>query len=388
MDVLRVDAELSAEGVEGLLTRIKSASATTDLLLPRKLKGWHAGAGSSLLQAILTWGNRAPSGTLRVYAHDLDSGRAQIDALADTPHGLVGLLSAERVSGQQAELALTDHAHLAAAKRAVARSTPSTWAARNFGFIVLADHLSIRRNRLVHTSRGKPASREAFASLIHSTLRRMMGRQNFEALPREGIEQLALTAHELFRNTEHWARTDTNNRPMRPSVRGIELQFHNLEADVLRKHIADTPQLATSLLSAENTSEGRSRFIELAVFDSGPGLTKRWLGKSWRRDLDAQIEAIAIASCFNKHNTTAQVGQHRGLGLYSVMRASAALGALLRVRTGHLSLFRDFKRHPFDEETVDIASLADWETGSGRFVSRAPVIGTLYSVLVPIRRPA
>jgi hypothetical protein len=197
--------------------------------------------------------------------------------------------------------------------------------------------------------------------------------------------------HELFKNTHEWARTDENGVPLARSVRGILAQGHTwAEHEALEVTEGSQALRDYFLTPGLRTPAGRLRFLELSVFDSGPGLAKRWLSARPKGAADPNAPTLeeeyrACIECFVRWNSSTRAGQ-KGLGLHEVMHTLSQLGAFFRVRTGRLSLFRNFLAQPHPGSTTEAdCSLLDWTTRSERLESLALVAGVLYTMLIPIR---
>jgi hypothetical protein len=126
------------------------------------------------------------------------------------------------------------------------------------------------------------------------------------------------------------------------------------------------------------------RFLELSVFDSGPGLASRWLSKPLTDDVTAVDELAACFSCLRKHKTTSGAS-NRGLGLYDVMRTLDELHAFTRLRTGRLALFRNFVASPLQaDEQSNGPTLFDWHSASTVPTKLPQSTGTLFTMVIPL----
>jgi hypothetical protein len=202
---------------------------------------------------------------------------------------------------------------------------------------------------------------------------------------------LGAILHELFKNTHEWARTDETEVPLLRSVRGILAQGHSWTEQEAIEAAEGSQALHNYLLAPGLPSpEGRLRFLELSVFDSGPGLARRWLAEFPKGAADPgsptpEEEYRACMECFVRWNTSTRAG-HKGLGLHEVMQTLSRLGAFFRVRTGHLSLYRDFLALPQAESGSRAdCFLGDWKSGGGSLNALAGVAGVLCTMLIPIR---
>ena len=197
---------------------------------------------------------------------------------------------------------------------------------------------------------------------------------------------LGTVLYELFKNTHDWARDDRTGSPLLRSVRGLLFERHSWLLREIESAVVDSPALKRFLNhQGIVATDGRVRFIEISFFDSGIGLAERFRRDRWNPDIGVEEEFIACMECLQKHKTSS--GQaHKGIGLYEVMSTLSQLKAFLRIRTGRLSLYRDFIELPFDPlASPDEASrLFDWSTCGNSPTSHAQVRGTLYTMLIPV----
>src|SRR5690606_12025835 len=99
-------------------------------------------------------------------------------------------------------------------------------------------------------------------------------------------------------------------------------------------------------------NEGYAQFLEISVFDTGPGLAARWLADTGRvadiNKLSLKCELDVVTECFKKHTTTKPT-HYSGQGLTLALNAMRRLKAFMTLRTGRVSLYQDFSRSDTDE---------------------------------------
>jgi hypothetical protein len=182
------------------------------------------------------------------------------------------------------------------------------------------------------------------------------------ALTTEQTLALAQLVHQLFKNADVHTASDAFGRLYDVGVRGIQVR------DV---RIADETAFAAFVsddraLHAYLTKLGRrpllrqrgvrgmetkldawrsSRFVEITVFDTGPGLALRWLarhkGITQYAEVSREQELEAVKACFQLHATTHSAAM-KGDGLPIALGAMKELQAFMFLRTGRLALFQDF----------------------------------------------
>jgi len=124
-----------------------------------------------------------------------------------------------------------------------------------------------------------------------------------------------------------------------------------------------------------------TRFLEITVYDAGPGLARRWASQhvpdfAWE-NVSIDDEAKYVKSCFQAHATTKR-NRGFGQGLTSSLEALKALDAFMSLRTGRLFLYQDFSR----QDAVGF-SPEHWD-------ERRPMLpdvpGASYTVAIPLAR--
>jgi len=125
------------------------------------------------------------------------------------------------------------------------------------------------------------------------------------------------------------------------------------------------------------SNEGRLRMLEISVFDSGPGLVRRYKHLATLEDVTAEEEKESVLECFTKHRTSSGA-KHRGIGLDAAIRALTAVGGFMRLRTGRLCLYRDFGKCPLSAGTA--LQLKSWP-GEAAWEE---AVGTVYTFIVPV----
>ncbi|MEZ6039633.1 MAG: hypothetical protein R3C20_03955 [Planctomycetaceae bacterium] len=207
-------------------------------------------------------------------------------------------------------------------------------------------------------------------------------RQNIHPATRRG---LGLILYELIKNTHDWGRTGVDNVPLRPSVRGILFTRLNVNLEGAIASAGGNPALESYVTSlGQRSRDNYVRFLELSVFDSGPGLASRWLSKPLTDDVTAEEELAACFSCLSKHKTSSRAS-NRGLGLYDVMHTLDELHGFMRLRTGRLALFRDFVSSPLQaDEQMNGPTLFDWHSASTVPTRIPQTTGTLFTMVIPL----
>lgn len=201
--------------------------------------------------------------------------------------------------------------------------------------------------------------------------------------------------YELFRNTDEHAQTDENGNGYHRNIRGLMAKFiskskSTIASDTTGKDVPQNIFMLRTLSNARITKtapDTRPRavsdatFLELTVFDTGPGLARRWMSKyapnQSLENIDIDLEMQYVKHCFEQHATTKDSGES-GHGLSLVVTALREVNAFLRLRTGRVCLYQDFSsasatsfapRHWLKERSeLDVAA------------------GAAYSIIIPLSR--
>ena len=134
------------------------------------------------------------------------------------------------------------------------------------------------------------------------------------------------------------------------------------------------PNLQANLFDADELG-----VLEISVSDTGPGMARRILGKDYD-DIDETEEIDAVINCFQKYLTSDKSGarQVRGRGLSKVVQLIGKTG-LVRVRSGNVSLVRNFLNHPLSRTELKEGI----EFDERHYLNK--VEGTCISILYPFK---
>ncbi|WP_398305432.1 hypothetical protein [Zoogloea sp.] len=217
------------------------------------------------------------------------------------------------------------------------------------------------------------------------------------------VPAIAIVVYELFKNTHDHARRSVDGAILRDSMRGIYIRHYSKD-EILRRGIAENPEASgaiNSFVSATFNSKKRSTrsgeiensysgFLELSIFDSGPGLAATWLKDEISKP-DPQAQYDAVLRCFGKGiSSDSAIG--RGYGLWKVLQELRKLKGLIRVRTNRVHCVRHFA--VLSELGLQVMSdgsqkpkedLYDWKRQLTKRASDYPAVeGTLVSILIPL----
>lgn len=216
-------------------------------------------------------------------------------------------------------------------------------------------------------------------------------------------EALATIFAETFKNTHDHAREDIDGSDLETSVRAIYARYYPMQA-VLNNIASVPPDGVTQAERYVRSFAPRpvkpgvrvpnlptvSGFLELSIFDSGPGMAARWLRKPVH-GLDPRHQLEAVLQCFGKGRTST-TSPGRGFGLWKVLTSLIGLRGFISVRTNGIHVFRQFgytattgQEELPGGQRVPKEQLYDWKRGLSTTPSEYPhVRGTVISFLLPM----
>lgn len=202
--------------------------------------------------------------------------------------------------------------------------------------------------------------------------------------------------HELFKNTHDHARIGIDGRIIGDSVRSIYARYYpESKLGHITQKISSSSERVSPLdwyiqTIMKDKSLGVNGFLELSVFDMGPGLAAKWLSKS-ELDCGGKEQYDAVISCLGKGNSSVQ-RNGRGFGLWNVLQALKSQKGFIRIRTNKVHAYRQYamlsdlgmtehvsggksiKEVLYDWKRIHVTSPSDYPTTEG----------TLISVLLPL----
>ena len=208
---------------------------------------------------------------------------------------------------------------------------------------------------------------------------------------------LAQLVHQLFKNADVHSASDAQGRPYDAGVRGIQVREVRIADEATASAFESDDRALQVYLSklgrrplirqlGAQGMEGRldawrsSSFIEITVFDTGPGLALRWLarhkGISRYAEIGREEELEAVKACFQLHATTHSAAM-KGDGLPIALGAMKQLRAFMFLRTGRLALFQDFS-------SGEHSAFAPRHRYGARHLAEAA--GATYSICFPLPR--
>lgn len=392
--MISVSSEITTSTIEELLSEIHKSSAKqyVDLKLPVNLKPVGFGAFASLIQLIISWRRLDNCGKLIFGSKEISSD--DIEEVVRNYYGLIASVLAWEIgivnyNGVDIKPQLRSSNALTMGKLLQNRfDEASRGDSILFPFF---DHLDTKSGLLpLLYHRGELRRQEEFENLTDvlidiATKNNKILREDYQNVQAELTDIL----YESFDNTNKWARHSFTGKILNPNVRGIYGRFYKLE----RKNI---PTYTTSKgltnyfaeISLRNPSAYRFiTFLEVSIFDSGSGLAQRYSGKALE-EMDLEEEYKHLIDCLKKHNTSHKepgIVGGRGIGLFTIMELLHKKKGYLRIRSGRMSLYRDFLRVPFYSapDSPSNYALIDMDNDSTKPTVRPKAEGTLITIIIP-----
>ena len=162
----------------------------------------------------------------------------------------------------------------------------------------------------------------------------------------ERASALAVIVAELFENTHLHGRLNLEGAPIGPdAMRG--LAFRRVAVSI-PEHLAEGRPVPARTVPG----------MELSVFDTGVGFFSSFSRKALLANADLSLEWKVLHSCFARHfspESLTRHEQHRGMGLYEVLRALQDLKGSIEVRTGRLFAYRTFVKGSLQPQMLPLS---------------------------------
>lgn len=395
---MKIEQSFALKDVEVSNLEIRTHSHEL-LLLPRKFDNKDFFIVASLIQSISSWLRKNLTGKLVVPFTTLEleqRGETLGEFMNDEVIYTSLLMAWPRVIDSQG-LSATKHLRHYTSKTALALNGPvdNSWRPLKGHAVILPcfDHFSADGgllNSFYHG--GSIYVDDAFdLSPFSSRLSKLLKSVNYTVgvnTFRSNFNDLIKIVYELILNTHDWARTDENNKRLFPNTRGVYMRIFKAPPKSIQAQNKNFPSIQTFFAAPDFhlNSNGELYAIEISVFDSGPGLVNRFLGRN-ADDLTVSEQVKVIKKCLTRHTTSAK-GQRsivKGVGLDRVMSTLNTKG-FLRIRTGSACVYRNMRTNPYAEvvQSEDI-ELFDWRTGLDSDYSDLPrANGTVVSLIYPM----
>jgi len=373
------------------------------LLLPTNFSDSAFGGEAALIQLIATWSAHHPAATLVTHIQRQEDPTVQLGKLAKRPSGFSAIWMADSVTDRLGERNLTVDANsytepqfkamwYGKPERSGTRSlfndgdpyiVPTVTGSGPQVFLACIDHdrWAIPQCYFANeTLRG----RDDFVALARATITHATRGSNDSPVSTDLYPAFGAIFHELFKNTHEHARNGSDGARLRRSVRGIIVNRRVWNCSKVQSIVSEAAPLrefTTDLM--EQASDEYLRCLEISIFDSGIGLAKHWMRDRWSDATTPQEELQACEECLQRW-ASATDRPHKGAGLHEVATMLSSLQGFMRLRTGRLSLFRNFKTTPVHVDDMEPVRLFDFTTLTSSPTAMAPVAGALFTLIIPV----
>jgi len=386
---------VTIDACEKFLVKLVANQDNKPLVIPVGTSRYAFGGLASAIQAVNTWARKQD---LRVLALRQSDGKSEVEELIKRPHKFSAAMFSKSIT-----LVGTPDIDLRAQVNAAAKLSIEHQAASKYGqqrgglcWFAFVDHSSkgFDRNFYIEKSGLKPEPRQPaqFQAVIKAMVDKSMAVPGgAKPMERDSLEKLGWLFYELFLNThEHGARDFLRSDWLRPGVRIIYTQGLNLSEEGVQG-IADKQPILSAYLDSVAKKCGmdnQQRFVEIGIVDSGLGYCNRWLADRQANGVQQKVHIAEEYGIFKKCFTFRQTStgkDSKGHGLPTVMDRLTKLDGFMRIRSGRLSLYRDFVASPYVSD--DACVFSDWNTGQSAEIkqtSMSPVAGAAISLLIPM----
>lgn len=390
--MIKFPTDLTIDSCEEFVAGLDESNRGDVLYLPAELSNSLFGGVAAAIQAVNTWGRFSNSREMVLGGNSEDI-QAYSEEIVNRPHKFNAAMLARKIFLSESDEDIRWDINAAASdaidNQASCKHGQQRGALCWFSFV---DHSTKGFDKNFYTiseSEGpQPRQLPQIESVINSMVAKsisVMGAA--QKLSNDDMKDLGRLFFELFLNThEHGSRAEARSVWIKPGQRVIYSNGISLFDKALEKRTQNERGLSKYLQSLRASDVEKSRFIEISIVDSGLGFYKRWCTdrKHEAPDDDLAFEYSIIKKCFTARQTSSGMDD-KGFGLPVVMDRLTKLRGFMKVRSGRLSLYRDFIFQPY---TVgDGCDFSDWVTGlSGgeTLTELAQVSGVAITLLIPL----
>ena len=374
----------SFSDIEKYYDILENSDTPINLKLPKDLAyGGTFGIGTGLNQFIGSWSRSPHSASLISYPSP--SGNT-FEEMLEHPHGLIAAYMSREIIGDQGEkIERTDllrHAKVRIESMYAGKLNETLKGPGVFLCCFAGARNEFLRPLYQQTNSSGIRSTSDFLHLTEDILCSCDEKFRHN-MPSNWLEDIAVLIRELFENTNDHADQDEKNRDFTwtyPNVRGLlakKTNFYSSGSKNIFKDYSSAMAFSNLLL---NSNKDSLSMIELTVFDFGPGIARRHLSvhspEIELEEISVERERKIVKNAF-KLNVSTKKGSGVGIGLDSVAKSLGKLNAYVRLRTGRLCLWQDFK-----SSTKEL-DLDDFDPPKPQLACAA---GTTFNILIPTKQ--
>lgn len=384
----KLPRSISVQSCESFLDKMLSGEIDDLTIALDSQKQSFAGLASTI-QAAITWGRKSANSNLKIPSTEksLDD---LIDEIIKRPHNFTAAMFSKSIITNNG-VDVRKEVNLAA-KNSVEKQSEHLYGQQRGGlcWFAFVDHSSKGFDKNFYFNVPSEKAHPRRPAQIRAIIRTMVEKSlsipgGSELLDDDTTDSLGRIFNELFLNThEHGSRDIRHSDWLKPGVRIIYTNGINLSVSAAESSIDQDPALKKYIAHGD----GRVRYVEISIVDSGLGYCKRWLAdREDVNDFPSKIseEYKIFKKCF-KFRQSSREEDSKGNGLPIVMDRLTALKGFMRVRSGRLALYRDFVSSPYHND--DECDFYDWdcrELAGNKLTAKSEVEGVAITLLVPLR---
>jgi hypothetical protein len=388
---IKIERDTTLDRLESYYRRLTQAAdvdAPVNVILPKALDNYFVGLVPALLQFVITWSRYRLAGDLILDIDDSDVDNLNEVLQNELLFPAIALVwNKSNLYSKNGQTDLRDALKepLGSIRNLMVRARPFKG---HKLLLTSIDHFPLK-------SGGIPAfeSSEGFIDNEANTLSNLRpALESILSFSNEAKREFAeygrdfiAIIHELYKNTYEWARTDSANIAISPSIRGCLIKFYKKRRTTILHEYQFHKGLREYFESTVHIENLQSEiyFIEISIFDSGLGFVGKYdsIDKTKLTDIDI------IKRCLVLHMTSAKGldKDEKGVGLDRILKVLDKKG-FIRIKTNRRCVYRNMITHPYrtvsHEQDLD---LYDWEFNSSKKYSEtSEVVGVCLTILYPL----
>lgn len=387
---IKIKNNPTVESIEQLYAEIEGRTEAIDILLPSITNDLEFGIVSSIIQFVSTWQRSNCAGSLLLNTDGVIEEEVEKLVQEDFIFPSVVMCWDKGIFNSDKTVSLK--LIIKPIRDSMFKEMQSLHNLRGFRTLLACfDHLPTQQGLLECFYSGGEfvTSDGVLAFSLNSVIKHVLGFRRDLAVKNvaNAFEDLLAIVYELMKNTDDWARTDTNLIPLSPNVRGTYLKFRKGRKSTYKERFKNHKGLENYFDAFEPNSNDEIFFLEVSVFDSGVGFIDKYLNEKKATLLEIEEQVKIVKSCLIRRNTSAKGTEResKGLGLDRIMQILNRRG-FFTIRTANTKIYRDMKANPYiDTDKVEQVLIYDWEENSSeKFKRWNPAVGSSITIVYPI----
>lgn len=379
---MKIPSIMTNESLESLYDGLD----TEEVNLPRTFKKLRLGLLPRISQFFITLLKHHSDTSIKFFQLDVHDNEGINDLLAD-PQSLTAILMAENVFGKSIEkerMELKSRLN----KSLQERLDKSIYKEGHRLQLFAVDH-SARKYAYpscFYLPEGTMSLKQSefYSKLLERFINSCAKGSNLTTEEKDSLGELLF---ELVENTDQHGKSDFTSAHSERSVRGLIVDYKLITGNQQSQTIGGENTVITEYLEGIRDKNRTVHLLEISIFDSGTGIAES-LKNSVPLDIsNINYEAQVISKSFAKGITSKSNPIGYGRGLHNVRKVLSDRKGFVSIRTGRVSLYRDFNKNDLNEKDVEQLSLFDEvnRTASKNYTELKAVEGLAYSILVPIK---